>query len=347
MAVITEHRNQHLRDEGMHEVKGFPSASIGYAYKKGIRGISEWSRVARQENVIATVTGYAAPLTEVDGDVYSIESPLLQIANINWQSGTTVRFTFDSGYSNIYAVGNYLQISGETIENHNGVWVITAVNASYLEVTNENITDATDDVTGSAATGYVSHQDYDPESLLNSQSIPRLGIVKYNATADLWYGDEFQIGDEYFELSTDSVKTLKSNGEVNSSSVITEVISIAKSDIIKLNTTPKVLVTCNSDEYIEVLTSSLVYDYADAGYGAGASVYLKYDGGVSITYAISAANSFGSTSDTINIAPVLGAAFAAIAGASVQLYSSVDFTAGSANGVGRLHITYKIHKTNL
>ena len=173
-------------------------------------------------NSISIINGYKAPLTEVNGDVYVIESPELDVNGIVWQSGTTVRFTFTSGYdSSIYSTSSFLQISGETTKTiHNGVWLITTVNASYLEVTNLSVTDGTDDVASSSPSlGYVTHQDFDPESLSSNQSIPRIGQVRYYSNSDLWFGDLFQEGDCYYNEQTKSISCY--NG-VNISSSISE-----------------------------------------------------------------------------------------------------------------------------
>lgn len=345
--AITEHRNQHLNDAAMHEVKGFPSAQNGYAYIKNIRGASEWRRVARQENVIASINGYDAPLTEVNNDVYKIESPLLEIANIAWQSVTTVRFTFDSGYTNIYATGNYLQISGATNDIHNGVWLISAINASYLEITNENVTDATDDETASPSTGYVSHEDYDPENLANSQSIPRLGLVKYNEQADLWFGDVLQTGDEYYELATESIKVLKSDGDVGSSGAIEQIINVSAAEIVTLFSVGKTLATCGSDEFIEYRGAVLVYDYGTAAYTSGGEVAVYFSGGTIASFSVSAANCLGAGSDNINTMVQRTTVLIASGESLVLKCITGDFVAGSAIGVARLHISYKIHKTKL
>lgn len=204
---INSHKFAHLDDKNMHEVKGFPSASVNYAYKKNIRGFSEWKRTARQENILGTQNGYDAPTTEVNGDVYLIESPELDIDGIVWQSGTTVRFTFSAGYSDIYAVNNYLQVSGAANEKHNGVFLITAKNTTYLDVTIPSVTDGGDDVaSGSPAVGYVTHQNFDPENLSNGQSIPRLGFVRYFSDVDLWFGDALVKGDEWYNESNDSIE---------------------------------------------------------------------------------------------------------------------------------------------
>lgn len=198
---ITLHKNAHLSDANMHETKGFPSGGKQYSTRKAINGLSEFQRDHRLPNAISTANGYDAPLTEVNGDIYLIESPVMPVADIVYQSAAVIRYTFDSGYdSSLYAVGSYFQNSGEVTQTvHNGIFAILTVNASYLEVTNSTAgLDGGSDVTGSDATGYVTHEDYDPENLGNDNSIPSSGQVRFYSAQDLWYGDAFQKGDNWF-----------------------------------------------------------------------------------------------------------------------------------------------------
>ena len=81
----------------------------------------------------------------------------LDVNTIAWQSGTTVRYTFNgtpdlSGVS----VGNYIKIESSTKAANNGQFAITAVNdgSDYIEIGNLDVTDATsDEATDSPATG--------------------------------------------------------------------------------------------------------------------------------------------------------------------------------------------------
>lgn len=208
MSCITKHKNAHLDTNNMHEVKGFPSANLNSFYQKGINGQSEFIRNTRLANALDSVNGYEAPPTEVDGDVYAISSPELDVNRLSWQGGTTVRVTFSAGYdSTLYAVNSYLTLSGEVDKPiHNGVWVITAVNASYLEVTNSGVTDLTNDVGGlSPSVGYVTHEDFDPFDLAGGRVIPRVGQVRYYSGVDLWHGDSFEAGDCYYNIAIGSV----------------------------------------------------------------------------------------------------------------------------------------------
>ena len=338
MSSITEHRNAHLSDANMHEVKGFPSAAAGYSYIKNIRGQSEWVRTARQENVISAVNGYDAPLTEVDGDVYAVSSPLLDLNNINWQSGTTVRFTFTSGYTNIYAVGNYLQISGETTKTvHNGVWLISAVNASYLEVTNVGVTDATNDVAASVGSGYVSHQDYDPENLANSQTIPRVGLVKYFGTLDLWYGNAFEIGDEFYDVSKNGVD--RYNGSAITDNAIYSVkVSMSAAQILAAEQVSAIEAP-GAGKAIEVLRITVKYTYVSVVYNV--SRYIEAWTSTARTY-------HGRTADILTVAASCFVKGGGDVSASTEIvenqavYVKSDSASATGNGTAIVYLTYRI-----
>lgn len=79
----------------------------------------------------------------------------LNVNNINWQSGNTIRYTF-SGSPDLSGVSplDMLVISGSTNILNDGSYIISAVNnaSDWIEVTNTAISDATQDETGSPAT---------------------------------------------------------------------------------------------------------------------------------------------------------------------------------------------------
>ena len=337
---ITSHRNAHLVDSNMHEVKGFPSASRGYAYQKGIQGLSEWLRVARRPNVLGSnLNGYEAPTTEVAGDLYTVTAPNLRIDGLVWQSATTVRVTFVSGYSNIYATGNYLQINSAANEDHNGVFIITAINASYLEVTIAAITDGASDVaTGSTAFSYVTHEDFDPESLLNSQSIPREGIVYYDGDLDLWFGDAFFAGDEMFNTSTET-KDIYTGDEVVSEAGIFQVkVSISAADLLA-GTKVEAVAAQGAGKAIEVQDVSIDYTYVSAVYDTATTLSTAID--------TAAANQFTSTAFLGTASSVFfkgkvnnTAATSLVANKKLEVFSNAASTLG--DGTLNVYITYRI-----
>jgi hypothetical protein len=343
--ISNEHRFAHLNDANNHEVKGFTAAPIGYAMIKNIRGNSEWQRSKRLENVINKIDGYAAPTTEVDGDVYIIESPSLDVNAITWQSGTTVRYTFTSGYdSSLYATGNYLQVSGDANEVHNGVFLITTVNASYLQVTNALVTDNTDDVaSASLASAYVTHEDFDPENLANGNSIPRVGIVKYFSSVDLWYGNALETGDEFYMTSIGG--KISWNGTYFISDEITKIVSLTQNNIINMYNTPVTVLSALPTGFVyEIKSAVLIHTFGVAAYAEGGNVYLQYNGGAICTEVVSALNSFASAATSINTMPAKNTSVI-VTSAAVEVTNATGvFTAGSATGTGKVIINYKIHK---
>ncbi len=286
---LNNHKNLHQDSSRMHEVKGFPVAANNYAYQKDVRGLSAWQRTHRLENALAEVLGYAAPTTEVDGDVYIVDSPDLDINGLVWQSATTVRVTFTSGYTNIYATSNYLQLSGAADDVHNGVFLITATNASYLDVTIADVTDGTDDVaSGSTASGYVTHEDYDPENLANSQTIPRQGVVKYYSAANLWYGDSFQQGDEVLNVATGQKVEFNGTDSVSSATLLIKEITISAADLKTMFTTPIELIAAAGANKVIVVDSIIGFlDYGAATYTGGGTVRVIH----------------GTSSHILNVAP--------------------------------------------
>lgn len=79
----------------------------------------------------------------------------LDVANITWQSGTTVRSTFNGTPTlTAVAVGDEITFSGCTNAVNNGTFVISAINTGsyWVEFTNSSRTSATGNETGSPGT---------------------------------------------------------------------------------------------------------------------------------------------------------------------------------------------------
>lgn len=102
---------------------------------------------------------------------------------------------------------------------------------------------------------------------------------------------------------------------------------------------------------IEFISATLIYDYAGAAYGGGGDLTIRYSGGGTILSAtVTAANSFGSASDKVAVFQPLDTAGGILltTAAGLNLVSaSVPFTLGSATGVGRVKVSYRIHTTGL
>ena len=172
-------------DDQMHLPKGYRNADNGTSLMRGANGEIEYAIQNPLPAVLSFDSGAGAPSTEVDGDIYILSSSFiasLTCTTIAWQSGTTVRYSF-SGSPDLSTVttAEYLVISAAGTDSNNGRFVISTVNdgSDYIEVTNANRTDATDDESAITATTDISYRDWDG-AIKNEW-------IKYNGTDDLWY----------------------------------------------------------------------------------------------------------------------------------------------------------------
>jgi hypothetical protein len=129
-------------------------------------------------------------------------------------------------------------------------------------------------------------------------------------------------------------------------------VDITSANILAMNGTPvEVLATQGADTAIEFISGVLIYDYDTAQYGGGGDVTLEYSGGAAVSTTIAAANSFGATGDKVFSFMRLNAA----GGYTMPVNTGLDITnatgaftqPGSAAGVGRLHLTYRVHTLGL
>ena len=139
---------------------------------------------------------------------------------------------------------------------------------------------------------------------------------------------------------------------VNTGQVLTTEVAITKANILAMNATPVELVAAPGAGYVlELISAMLIYHRDTATYGGGGDVTINYSGGAAITTTIVAANSFGAAGDKIfsfNKLNAAGGYTMPVNTAIVITNATAAFTdPGNAAGVGRLHISYRIHTTNL
>lgn len=129
-------------------------------------------------------------------------------------------------------------------------------------------------------------------------------------------------------------------------------VDITKANILAMNGTPvEVLAGQGADTAIEFISAVLIYDYNTAAYTGGGDVTLEYSGGAAVTTTITAANSFAAAGDKVFSMMRLNAA----GGYTMPVNTGLDITnatgafvdPGTAAGVGRLHITYRVHTLGL
>lgn len=101
---------------------------------------------------------------------------------------------------------------------------------------------------------------------------------------------------------------------------------------------------------IELVSAFLIYDYDTAAYTAGGNLTINWgSGGAALTGLVSAANSLGAAGDKIVLfVPLATAGIAMLTNVGLNLVSSAAFTQpGTAAGVVRVKVSYRIHLTDL
>lgn len=100
---------------------------------------------------------------------------------------------------------------------------------------------------------------------------------------------------------------------------------------------------------LELISATLIYDYAGAGYGAGGNISVNWaGGGAAITGVVSAANSLGAGADkVVQLLPLATAGNALSVATGINLVAASAFTLGSATGVVRVKVAYRLHTTEL
>lgn len=104
-----------------------------------------------------------------------------------------------------------------------------------------------------------------------------------------------------------------------------------------------------ADYMVDLISAILIYDYDTAAYTAGGNITINENGGSALTGIVSAANSLGAAADKIvSFAPLATAGVARTKNKGLNLVAAAAFTQpGTAAGVVRVHIEYRIHKLGL
>jgi hypothetical protein len=102
----------------------------------------------------------------------------------------------------------------------------------------------------------------------------------------------------------------------------------------------------------EFVSAVLIHDYAGAAYGAGGDVTVNLTGGAAQSDLVAAANFCGAGSDKVVLLRpardlVTPVAIAMVENAGLSLVAASAFTLGSATGVIRYAVMYRVHATGL
>lgn len=196
MTAINQHRN--LTGVQLHNPKGFDEATNNTRPFKNGNGELVWVLDSSLESALDYVSPQSAPPTEVNGDIYLLDDTgtSYDINTIAWQSGNTVRITFNGSPDlSAVAANDYFITSGNANTSNDGTFVITAVDntTKYFDITNNERSDATDDEAADASgTGYYvleewdaapkgSHVKFDGSNWVSSTVAD--GVICYDQTA--------------------------------------------------------------------------------------------------------------------------------------------------------------------
>jgi len=159
--------HEELEDPQIHEPKGYGAALINTKLAKLVPNGSEWTENNVLPSALSLADSTVAPPTEVLTDIYLLDRTgvTLDVDTIVWQSGTTVRISFN-GTPDLSGVtiGDTYNTSGNGNTSNDGIFDITDVNdgADYIEITNAARTDGTDDEPSDATgIGTITHGDWD------------------------------------------------------------------------------------------------------------------------------------------------------------------------------------------
>lgn len=149
------------------------------------------------------------------------------------------------------------------------------------------------------------------------------------------------------------IATINGNETANVTALKTVEVTITNANIIAMNGAPvDVVAAPGAGKSLEFISAVLIYDYDTAAYTGGGDVTINYgSGGAAISSTITAANSFAAAGDKVFQMSRLNAA----GGYTMPVNTSLAITnatgafvdPGTAAGVGRLQITYRVHTTGL
>lgn len=149
------------------------------------------------------------------------------------------------------------------------------------------------------------------------------------------------------ELADDAVTTAK----LEEKTIQYAEVAISKAEILTLNTVGKELVAApGAGKVIEFISMLLIHDFDTAAYTGGGTINVLHDATV-VSNVIAAASAFGSGADSMAYCVSLDTANGIVLVANKPLNlkcNTGDFTdPGTAAGVGRAKVAYRVHTTGL
>jgi hypothetical protein len=158
-------------------------------------------------------------------------------------------------------------------------------------------------------------------------------------------GDVTIANDGAVTIANDAVTSAKTDEGL----VKTAEIALTEANIIAMNGAPVEVVAGQAGKVTEFLGAALIYDFDTAAYTGGGNVSIIEEDGSDVSTVASAANSLGSATDELNILKPVEATYQPVAGKGLMITNATAAFAdpGTAAGVARLKISYRVHTTDL
>jgi hypothetical protein len=132
---------------------------------------------------------------------------------------------------------------------------------------------------------------------------------------------------------------------------VTEIKSLSEANIVGMNGADVALVAGIAGTSLEFISAVLIYDFDTAAYTGGGDITIKYTSGATVSTTVAAADGFGSATDEVFSMAALNAAggytMPSGTGFAITNATGAFVDPGTAAGVARIHITYKVHTTGL
>lgn len=269
-----------LAEDKLHNSKGFTTASNNTIESKNEKGLLEWQSNLVLPSCLRLAISTALPPTTVNGDVYILDDAAgkLDVNTIVWQSGTTVRYTFNSSPDlSAYAVGDYLKVVTAANGNNNGTFVISAVDntAKHIDVTNALRTSATgDEATNSPAVGSVTD--------IGWTGAGQNDWVRYDSATETWKVINPSAGMRCWDKQTLSELTFDGTTWIGVGATLRRVkVILTSAQILSLFSSPKSAIVAPSGGPIDIISVFGLNSFNSAAY-SGNAVRLRYVGGADI-----------------------------------------------------------------
>jgi hypothetical protein len=161
-------------------------------------------------------------------------------------------------------------------------------------------------------------------------------------------GPKFRVYDYWYNTLVDYLNTLSTSTVTTAIVTLdaTKIVGTAAGDIGHANGT--ILVAAPTSDYaLEFIDAVLIFDYDTAAYTGGNNDMVIRVGSVAMTTAMTDTNCIKATGDKVFRVGCTATQLSLGVGSTINLYSTAFTQPGTAAGVCRVHVSYRVHATGL